>query len=142
MQFANLDDTHFLVRLEKGEDIITTLYTFATEHAIKNASFSGIGSIENPTLAHYQVDNKKYTEKAFEGTFEVTSLQGNIAVLKEDIIMHPHITLSDENMQAFGGHLVKGLVSATMEIIITVFQTEYVKEYDETIGLKLWQLKK
>lgn len=138
MFYAELDPTHYLIRLERGEDIIGMLIDFFRDVNINNAELRGIGSIENPTLAHYKVDSKQYSEKELPGTFEITSLLGNIAILDDDIVIHPHITISNEQMQAFGGHLVKGVVSATMEIIVTVFPTNFHKVHDEDTGLNLW----
>jgi uncharacterized protein len=137
---AKLDNTNYLIRLERGEEIVSTIKNFCKENNISNGSFSGIGSLENPTLAHYRVDSKKYSEKKFEGIFEVTGLLGNIAGLNDDIVLHPHISLSDEQMQTYGGHLVNAQVSATMEIIITVFPTHYEKKQSKEIGLNLWKL--
>lgn len=140
MQFAKLDDTSYLVRLERGEDLIETVTSFCQTNSIKNATATAIGSIENPTLAHYKVDTKQYSEKKLEGVFELTSLLGNIAVFEDKPLLHFHVTIGDESMQAYAGHLIQTKVSATVEMTITVFPTEYEKNVDEEVGLKLWDL--
>jgi predicted DNA-binding protein with PD1-like motif len=141
MKVGKLNQTAYLLRLEKGEEVITTLKSFLQEQKIDNAKFEGIGSIENPTLAHYRVDSKKYSEKRVEGIFEVTAFLGNVALFEQEPLIHAHITLGDEEMHTFSGHLVEGTVSATLEVVITTFPTNYEKTFDEEIGLKLWQLK-
>jgi len=142
MQFAKLDQTHFLVRLERGEEIIESIKSLCKIHDINNAALSGLGSVENPTLAHYRVDSKKYSEKKIEGIFELINLTGNIALFENDIFPHIHVTIGDEQMHAFGGHLVHGNVSATAEIIVTTFPSKFEKKLDEAIGLKLFNLPK
>lgn len=140
MTFGKLTETQYILRFERGEDILTGLKTFCNQQNIKNASASGIGSLENPTLAHYRVDTKQYSEKAFEGVYEVTSLLGTIAVMDDAPLPHLHVNLGDENMQTLAGHLIKGTVSATLEITITVYPTTFAKEHDAEIGLNLYQL--
>jgi uncharacterized protein len=140
MTFGKIDDTRYLLRLERGEEIVSVITSFCKEQKIANAGITGIGSVENPTLAHYRVDTKKYTEKELTGVFEVTSLLGNVALFENEPLLHPHITLGDEQLRAFAGHLVKGKVSATLEVILTVFPSMFDKKYDDTIGLKLYKL--
>ena len=139
MTFGQIDDTRFLIRLERNEEIYDTLQTFCKEHKIINASVTGIGSIENPTLAHYRLDTKKFSEKHFGGIYEVTSLLGTVALDDENPLIHLHITISDEEMHAFAGHLVKGKVSATLEVVLTVLPGKFKKKFNEEIGLKLYE---
>jgi predicted DNA-binding protein with PD1-like motif len=61
-------------------------------------------------------------------------------VLDGAALPHLHVTLSDEAMHALGGHLVKGIVSATLEVTITVYPTEFTKKHSEEIGLNLYEL--
>lgn len=140
MQFGTIQENKYIIRLERGEEVGSTLKTFCQDHSIKNASITGIGSIENPTLAHYKVDSKKYSEKQLDGVFEVTSLLGTVALFNGEPLLHLHITLGDENMQAFAGHLVQGIVSATLEVQITVHPSSFEKKHSEEIGLKLYAL--
>ena len=140
MRYSRVDERTYIVRLEKGEEIITALQDFAGKEQISNAQVEGIGSVENPTLAHYRVDSKKYSEKQIDGIFEITSLPGNIGLFEHKPVIHAHVTIGNEHMQLYGGHLVKGVVSATAELIITVYPTKLEKLYDEAIGLNLWNL--
>lgn len=137
---GKLDETHLMVRLELGESIIESLEQIATSHSITNAAISGIGSVENPTLAHYTVTDKKYLEKSLTGIYEIISLLGNMTFVDHKPLVHVHCTISDEQMQAYAGHLVKGTVSATLELILTLFPSSFGKKYNEEIGLTLLDL--
>lgn len=140
MRYSKIENDNYLIRLEKGEKIIESLTKFCERSNINNAWFTAIGSVESPTLAHYMVGTKKYTEKSLDGIFEVTSLAGNVALFEGRPLLHAHITLSDDDMHAFGGHLVEAKVSATLEILFNKMDSGKTKLYNEEIGLKLFDL--
>jgi uncharacterized protein len=143
MKYAALNDhtyPSYVLRLELGEDIHDTIQMFCAEQHITNAAIEGIGSVDSPTLAHYSIKTKKFTDKHFEGIYEVTSLLGNVARVDGQPFTHLHLTISDETMQVHGGHLVKGECSATLELIVKSFPSEHAKLQDDAIGLKVWDL--
>lgn len=138
MQYAKLDSKTFLIRLEPGDDIAGYIGRFCLDHDITNASFTGIGSIDSPTLAHYSMHTKKFQEVSFDGVFEITSLIGTVAYGPDERSVHAHVSMSDPNMRAFGGHLVRGKCSALAEVVLTSFDTRYSKRPDDEIGLAVW----
>jgi len=140
MHYAALDSTHYLIRLQKGEEVVAALQKFAKEIELKNASFTALGSLKDPTLAYYHIEEKKFAQTPHTGFYELISMIGTIAQYKEEPMMHAHISISNEQMQTFAGHLVNATVSATVEIILTTFPTAFTKEDDEETGLKLWNL--
>lgn len=140
MRFGEIGSNYYLLRLEKGEEVVSTIQSFCKKEQIDNAYFTGLGSIETPTLAHYLVTTKKYTEKEVKGVFELLSITGNIALFNNEPLVHAHVVLSDEDMNAKGGHLVKAIVSATVEVHLRVLDSVYQKKQDDEIGLKLFDL--
>ena len=138
MKYARLSETTYILRLERGELIHETIQSFCREHQVSNASLCGIGSIENPRLAHYAVEGKQFTERALVGIYEITSLLGNVGLLDQQPMSHLHITVSDALMRAYGGHLVTGASSATLEIFLQDLQTSYTKRFDDAVGLNVW----
>ena len=104
MRFKKIKDTYF-IRLERGEKIIETLKNFCTKNKIKCGYFFGIGALGEVELAHYIVENKKYTSKIFKQPLEITNLTGNITTMNKEVYLHCHITLSDEEMKVIAGHL-------------------------------------
>lgn len=140
MYYSKVSEEKFLIRLKKSEKIQESLMKFCQKMKINNGSLSAIGSIENPTLAHYRVDTKKYSEKKLKGIFEVASMTGNIGQFEGKPLIHIHVVISDESMQSFAGHLVEGQVSATLEVILIKFATSLTKSFSEEIGLKLYNL--
>lgn len=138
MTYGNLDDHTFAVRLELGEDVHEHIQQFCRDQGVNNAAVTALGSLDSPTLAHYSVKTKQFTDKRLDGIFEVTSLLGNVALVDGQPFAHLHVTLSDEHMRTFGGHLVKGACSATLELVIQSYPSDYSKTPDETVGLTVW----
>lgn len=140
MHFQNLTEQDYILRLEHGENIHDTIHKFAEEQQIKAAVLSGLGASNYVEIAHYPLSQKKYNTKTFEGEFEVTNITGNIALVDNKPFAHIHITLGKDDYNLFGGHLVRGIVSPTLEIYVRSFPGEIARAYDEPTGLKLLQL--
>lgn len=142
MYYDKFKEDTYIIRLTRRELVNESIRKFCEKHKISNASFSAIGSIEDPVVAHYLVSTKKYTEKTLSDVYEVTSMQGNVALFNGKPLVHAHIALSDNHMRGFGGHFVEATVSATLEIILQSFPSSFEKKIDDETGLKLWQLSK
>ena len=139
MNFKKINDT-CLIRLNRGEKIIETLKNFCIKSNIKCGYFFGIGSLDEAELAHYIVKTKKYTSESFRQPLEITNLSGNITTMNGEVYLHCHITLSDVNMDAIGGHLKEGIVGATCEIVLVELDGVIDRKYDDAIGLNLMNL--
>lgn len=140
MRLSSINNFIYIIRLEKGEELVNALTRFCMQKNIKNGLFWAIGSVENPTLAHYLVSTKKYTQKTLSGVYEITNLTGNVGLSDGKPLIHAHVTLSDESMRTFGGHLVGAIISATVELHLLQFETAFEKKLDDMIGLKLYDL--
>lgn len=138
MKSAQLDANNYVLRLELGDDIHDQIQTFCAQNDINNAAVQGIGSVDSPTVAHYSVKTKQFTDKQLDGILEVTSLLGNVALVEGKPFAHIHVTVSGPDMVAHAGHLVKGTCSATLELIITAYPSHHWKTDNEDIGLKVW----
>jgi predicted DNA-binding protein with PD1-like motif len=51
-----------------------------------------------------------------------------------------HITLSNNEYNAFGGHLNTAIVSATCEVILEELNGKLERSFDENTGLNLFKL--
>jgi predicted DNA-binding protein with PD1-like motif len=138
MKYARLSENTSALRLEPGDDLHATLQQFCAEQGIDNAQITGIGSVDSPTLAHYSMETKQFSDMKLEGIFEVTSLMGNVALVDGTPFAHLHVTVSDQQMMARAGHLVKGECSATLELFVTSYPAHHTKSQNDHIGLKVW----
>ena len=130
-------DNIFVVRLDKGEEVVTTLMEFCSAEKIKLGTISGLGATNRATLGLFNTAAKKYLPREFKGDYEIASLTGNITTMNGDTYLHLHAVLGDERQNAFAGHLTAAVISATGEIIITVIDGEVDRYFDESIGLNL-----
>jgi uncharacterized protein len=127
----------YIVRLEKGEEILSSLTKFCEENKIYSGSISGIGGTDDVTLKYYDLVKKVYIPKRFaEGiNYEIITLNGNISRLEDKPFVHMHITLGDQNYNVFGGHLGSANISITAEIYINVVEGMIDRKLDEGFQL-------
>jgi hypothetical protein len=140
MQYQSINENTFVIKIKRGEKIIESLQKFCQKEKVVNGFFYGLGAVDWVKLGEYNVSTKKYHEVEFNKEMELTNITGNVADFPDGIIIHSHATVSDHDMQAFGGHLADGRVSGTAEIYLTKFDTNITKKYDEETGLKLMEL--
>ncbi len=140
MQFVKTEK-YYLVRLEKGEDIIPVITKFCEDNKIISGVIQGIGGFLSSEIGYYHLDTREYSFKKIDRTCEVVSLTGNIATVDGKPFFHIHTVLSDEDFNCFGGHLKQAVVGATCEIYIISSETKIERALDEKIGLKLLKLK-
>ena len=139
MEYKKLDNNHYVMRLNKGEEVIEQLKIFATNENVLTGEITGIGASNKVEIGLFNTETKEYKTTVKEGMFEVTSLLGNISRKDGEVYLHCHINFADASLNTFGGHLVKCYISATCEIIITVIHGEVGRRFDKEIGLNLFQ---
>jgi len=134
-KFGNI----FIIRLEKGEEIITTLSKFLSKKKISSAFFSGIGAVEKAVIGFYDLNEKKYFWREFMEC-EVVSLSGNVSILDDRPFIHSHVVLSDISYNCFGGHLREATAGATLEIKLEMLDGKIARKFDTVTGLNLLDL--
>lgn len=127
----------FIIRIDKGEEIVETLKKFCKENKITLGSVTGIGATNKLKIGLYDVDKKQYFSQELLGNYEIAPLYGNISTMKGEIYLHLHINVCDSEQRSFGGHLNSAVVSATFEGIIEQIDGEIDRKLDEEIGLNL-----
>lgn len=127
------------LRLDKGDDITESIYRIAEKEDIKSAAVSGIGATDDFTVGVFDIAKKEYEKFVFSGNHEINALDGNITEKDGKPYIHLHITATGKGGKVVGGHLIKGVISLTGEIIITVTDGKITREYDETLGINRWK---
>lgn len=128
---------YYILRLDTNDEIITAIRETALRSRLRGAFFSGLGVGRDLILGYYDPHGKKYIKKVFQGEYEFTSLAGNIAYINGDCIVHCHVTITNEEFAAFGGHLFQGTVPATVEIIVYPVSRSLKRAHDMSTGLNL-----
>ena len=142
MLFSQLSPTTFVIRLEKGDDILPSLRRFAAKKRIGAGVFEGIGSLNTAKLGHYDFHTKNYKFEVFSEDLEILSLSGNIATMDNAPLPHAHVTLGKRDFSVIGGHLDEGSFANMVEIGLSSLPGKLVKSRDEEVGLNLLQLRR
>ena len=77
MEFQKFADT-YVVRLDKGEEIIASLQALCEKEKIALGSVEGIGAADHAVIGLYDVGQREYHKTELNGPMEITSLLGNI----------------------------------------------------------------
>lgn len=129
-----------ILRLDRGEEIVSTLKDFCEEQEIRFATVQGIGAVDNAVIGIFAAKTKEYHTTTLSGDHEITSLAGSITTMDNKPYLHLHITLSDATYLAFGGHLTSAVVSGTCEIFIHTIPDRLDRTYDAGVGLNVFDL--
>lgn len=127
----------YIVRLDKGEEIVSSITDLVKSQSISLGRVSGIGAVNKATIGLFKVDTKEYHKEELVGDFEILNLSGNISQMDGKEYLHFHITIGDENFNAYGGHLNQAIISATAEIIIDLIDGSLDREFSDEVGLNL-----
>lgn len=135
-------DKGLIIKLARGEELISTLTQFCQDRDIKNAIFQGIGAVENVEIGYYSLETKEYYFRHDDGVFEVAAMQGNVTLVEDKPFIHVHAVLSscDESLECIGAHIKSAYVAVTLEIFMTVLDSAVERKLDDGIGLKLLSL--
>lgn len=127
----------YIVRIDRGEEIVESLKAFLVQSGVLSGSVSGIGAVYGAEVARFVAASKQYIMMRLEGEHEITALNGNIAVLDGKAFLHLHISLTDTAFRGVGGHLQSAVVSGTCEVIVDVLDGYLRREFNEKEGLNL-----
>ncbi len=126
------------MRLEHGEEAMEKLRDFADEQRVGAGVVRGLGAAESAELAFYNLPEKRYETFSVEEQTEVVGLLGNLARGEDgEPIAHVHVTLSRRDGSTIGGHLMRLIVGATLEIDLEVFSGTLRRKLDPETKLPL-----
>jgi predicted DNA-binding protein with PD1-like motif len=130
----------WLLRLERGDDIVETLRQFVRAKNVRSGFFTGLGAAEQVALGMFDPVGRAYRKRLFKGDHELAALVGNIAWDGEEPVCHTHAVISNRRMQAFAGHLLSARVTVTCEISLVPGPRTARRRTDAVTSLKLLAL--
>jgi predicted DNA-binding protein with PD1-like motif len=133
-------DRQYVIRLERGEEVQSTMTEFVRRQNIQGGTIQGLGAVKDVELGLYDPHEKVYHKRTFEDDMELGSLTGNISWFEGNPILHCHVTVAAADLQAYTGHLFSATVAVTVEMIITSFSVRLNRARDEEVGLNLLEL--
>lgn len=140
MKYKLLNDEKektYAIILESGEEATEQLLAFAKEKKLAASQFTAIGAFSKTITGFFDFSIKDYKKTHFNQQMEVLSLTGDITLFKAEYKVHAHIVLAKEDGTAYGGHLIKGIVHPTLEIILVESPVYLQREMDEKSGIPL-----
>ena len=138
MEFQKFDDT-YVIRIDRGEEVMSTLAGLCEKEGIRLASVEAIGAVDRAVVGLYDVGEKVYHKKEFREPLEIASLLGTVTEKDAKPYLHLHATLCDARMQTHGGHVNELHISATCEMVLRLIPGEVDRKLDDVTGLNLFQ---
>jgi predicted DNA-binding protein with PD1-like motif len=130
----------FAIVFDTGDEAMAGLLSFAKEHQLAAAHFTGIGAFSKVVLGYFDWEKKDYVHIPVDEQVEVVSLIGDIALDKGQPKVHAHVVIGRRHGIAAGGHLLEGHVRPTLEIVLAESQHHLRREFDPKSGLALIRL--
>jgi len=132
------DSNHGLfVRLDAGEEIITTLGALAADRDIPGAVFSGIGAVHRTTLGYFELGKREYLRREFPDEMELVTCHGNLTWVDGAPLIHAHATIAGADYVAHAGHLFSAEIAVTGEFFFHATDLRLGRSLDARTGLKL-----
>lgn len=142
MDYRRFGDV-LVVRLDRGEEIVSTLANLAKRENITLANVQGIGACDQVKYSLYNVAERSYSPNELNEELELTSLNGNMSMMDGDYYGHFHATFGRADGSVVGGHLNEAVISGTGEIFIHMISGEVERTKDEAeTGLNLFDFNK
>ena len=141
MKSVELNSADSLFVFDTGEEVVSALQKLALDRKIEGGSFAALGAFQRAVIAYWNWDTKKYEEIEIDEQVEVLSLLGNVARgEKGEPKVHAHVTLGRRTGDAVGGHLLKGFVRPTIEMVLTRASQRLSRKRDLETKLQLLDL--
>lgn len=140
MKYQRLDGNVWALRIMRGEEIVSSILSFANEEKLVSGIVAIIGAATDVELGFYDVSRKEYFWKTFAGDHEIVSATGNITLLDEKPFLHLHAVIGDREYQTYGGHVRRATAGATAEVIIRAGELPLYRAMDSDVGLNLWKV--
>lgn len=107
------------LRFDHNEDFVDSLSKFLEEKKISSAVIiSGVGMLCDFEIGWFNIETKEYETRRDPIPHELISVSGNVSKKDGKPFAHLHVALASQTHRLFGGHLFKGIVCNTVELVI------------------------
>src|SRR6185437_7805919 len=137
MKLIHQDNSHFVLRFDKDEEVIAGIAAFMQSQNIKACGFFSIGAASEIKLGYYNPHLKTYRDKPYVDDFEIISLNGNGATKDGQPAIHAHGQFGKNDFSVLGGHVFSIKVSVTCEVFLTKMEGEMKREKNPNFDLDL-----
>lgn len=128
----------FVMILDTGEEVMSSIKKFATEQRLSAAQITAIGALQDAVLTYFNWEKRDYERIPVEEQVEVASMVGDIALSpKEEPAVHVHLVVGKRDGSAMAGHLAEAHVRPTLEVVIREAPAHLRRVHDPDSGLAL-----
>lgn len=128
--------TYVLV-FSQGDEVMEVFSDWCQEQKITAARFTAIGAFEDAVLGWFDWEAREYHAIPVHDQVEVLALTGDVAVKDGQPAVHAHVVVSGRDGNARGGHLMRGRVRPTLELVLDEVPAHLAKRHDDASGLAL-----
>ena len=143
MEYRKFGDAYY-VRLDRDDEIISSILEICEVEQIASATFSGIGGCKEAQIQTFVPELGAFETRVYSGMLELVSLMGNVISGDEgELISHAHASFAykdgDEHCLA-AGHVKFITVLYTAEIELRPVVGGVIgKKFDPDTGTGFWE---
>lgn len=131
MEYYRKENDVFM-RLEPSEYLVKSLIELADKEDVEFATIvSGVGMVEGLEMGWFCVNDNDYDTYKVAGTYDLSSISGNIAMFEGNRRAHVHITANNPDFSTVSGHLIDCRCHITMEVGLRLFAKSGLKRKQE-----------
>jgi predicted DNA-binding protein with PD1-like motif len=127
----------FAIVFQTGDEVSSLLKQFALEQGLTGARFTAVGGFSEATLGYFVWDRREYEPIPIDEQVEVLSFLGDVALDGNDPVVHAHVTVGHRGGKVTGGHLLRGIVRPTLEVMLDELPEHLQKTIDPAAGIPL-----
>ena len=144
MDYRRYNDKLY-IRLDKGDEIISTLAGICAREGVTAGTVQGIGGCGRAVVGVFDPERKEYNKHEVSALMELVSLDGNATVYDSKPYLHLHASFAyhdkDGAAKALSGHLLEAVIELTGEIVLTPADGVITRRFDEALGIRVWEFR-
>jgi predicted DNA-binding protein with PD1-like motif len=138
MRYHHFGAGRYVLRLDPGEEVVSSIASFASERGIAAGLVLGIGSLDHVVLGFLDPEEKVYLKRTFDERMEVGNLTGNIGVEGDRPFVHLHASVSPRELLTYTGHVHEARVGVVLETFVVAFPGKLRRAIDPKHGFLRW----
>ena len=142
MDYRKFGETYY-VRLDRGDELVTSILDVCAREGIRSAMYSGIGGCDAAEIQVFHPDEGRFETERVEGLLELVSVTGNIISGDDGTCSsHAHALFAyqvEGESRVLAGHLKSTTVRYTAEIELRPVVGGVIgKRIDSETGTGFW----
>lgn len=142
MEYRRYEDAYY-IRLDRGDEVLTSILNVCEREKISSATYSGIGGCDEAQIQTYLPEKNEFETRTLAGMLELASLTGNIIADDEGgLYQHAHAVFAykdGESHRVAAGHVKTITIRYTAEIELKPVRCGAIKwRRDPETGTGFW----